>query len=156
MMRFVQTTIKVVIVVLFLGLMSVVAVQVFARYFLPQSPSWTEELARFLMLYLVAAGAGLAFSKSMFISVDLFVQGQKNPPFFSRVLRIVSRIVIFFSMISIGVFSWNMMKLGITQASAALHIPMIFIFVIMAIIPLSIVSVQLYQLLHCLQRKRKE
>ena len=45
-------------------------VQVISRNFLPNAPSWTEELARYSFIYMVAFGVGLAALKHEFVNVE--------------------------------------------------------------------------------------
>ena len=47
-----------------------VLVQVISRNFLPNAPSWTEELARYSFIYMVAFGVGLAALKHEFVNVE--------------------------------------------------------------------------------------
>ncbi len=60
-------------VVLFLGLIAAVLLQVFARYALASTPVWTEELARFLLIYMVAFACGLAARHRELVNVDLLI-----------------------------------------------------------------------------------
>lgn len=54
----------------YIGMIGVVLLQIFARVFLPRVPAWTEELSRYLQVYLVAFGAGLAVKYDAFVSVE--------------------------------------------------------------------------------------
>lgn len=47
-----------------------VAVQVFFRYVIQDPPTWTEELARYLFVWEIFLGAGLAFGRGSHIVVD--------------------------------------------------------------------------------------
>lgn len=53
------------------GFIISVMVQVISRTFLPKSPAWTEEVARYLFIYMVAFGCSVAVRKKEFIGVDL-------------------------------------------------------------------------------------
>lgn len=53
------------------GFIISVLVQVFSRTFLPKAPSWTEEAARYLFIYMVAFGCSVAVHKDEFVGVDL-------------------------------------------------------------------------------------
>jgi TRAP-type transport system small permease protein len=55
----------------FVLMMLSVCIQVFARYALPWSPSWTEELARFCFIYMVSLGAGLAVKDKGYVRVGV-------------------------------------------------------------------------------------
>lgn len=52
------------------GFIISVLVQVFSRTFLPKTPPWTEEAARYLFIYMVAFGCSAAVHKREFVGVD--------------------------------------------------------------------------------------
>ena len=58
--------------VFYIGFCFCVLVQVISRNFLPNAPSWTEELARYSFIYMVAFGVGLAALKHEFVLVIEF------------------------------------------------------------------------------------
>ena len=47
--------------------------QVLARNLLPKAPIWTEEAARFLFIYMVSFGVGLAVHTGDYVGVELLV-----------------------------------------------------------------------------------
>ena len=47
-----------------------VLIQVVSRNFLPKSPSWTEEAARYSFIYMVAFGCGVAVHRREFVKVE--------------------------------------------------------------------------------------
>jgi len=55
----------------FFALIVVVSLQIFTRTFGLPSPVWTEELSRYLLLYMVAFGAGLSLMTGELVNVDL-------------------------------------------------------------------------------------
>src|SRR5690606_18841348 len=55
----------------FLALIAVVTLQITTRTFDLPSPVWTEELSRFLLLYMVAFGLGPSLVTGEFVAVDL-------------------------------------------------------------------------------------
>ena len=67
--------------VFYAGFCLCVLVQVISRNFLPNAPSWTEELARYSFIYMVAFGVGLAALKHEFVNVEFlgdFPQGPQS------------------------------------------------------------------------------
>ena len=58
-------------VALFWALGGVVFTQFFTRYFLNDSASWTEEIARYLLIGVVFVGASIGVAKNNHIQVDL-------------------------------------------------------------------------------------
>lgn len=64
--------------VFYIGFCFCVLVQVISRNFLPSAPSWTEELARYSFIYMVAFGVGLAALKHEFVNVEFMSDFLKN------------------------------------------------------------------------------
>ncbi|MDZ4393455.1 TRAP transporter small permease [Cypionkella sp.] len=77
------------------------SLQVFARYALGSSLYWSEELMRYLMIWIVCIGAGLSFTRGQFLGMQLAVS--KLPPFFGRLAQILSAVLI---LIFLGVVIW--------------------------------------------------
>jgi len=50
----------------------VVGLQVIGRYIFQEPPFWTEEVSRFLFIYLIAFGAGLAVRYKGYVNLDVF------------------------------------------------------------------------------------
>jgi len=59
-----------VIAILLATIAALVVYQVVARYMLGSPPSWTEELARFLQVWLVLLASPICLSRSMHLAVD--------------------------------------------------------------------------------------
>lgn len=53
------------------GLIVSVCIQIFARFFLPNTPSWTEEAARLFFIYAISFAAGLALKNRYYVHLDL-------------------------------------------------------------------------------------
>ena len=108
-------------VLAFAGIILVVLYQIIARTFLPQSPPWTEELSRYLFIYLVTFAAGSLIIKQKHVNLELFQHK------LSHKVKCIYNIIV---LLIIGVFSvmlinhaWQFMEVG-TQTSATLGIQM--------------------------------
>jgi TRAP-type C4-dicarboxylate transport system permease small subunit len=66
-------------VMLFWALAGVVFTQFFTRYFLNDSASWTEEIARYLLIGVVFVGASIGVAKNNHIQVDLLYRYLPKP-----------------------------------------------------------------------------
>ena len=57
-----------------IGFLACVTLQVFARVFLPKSPNWTEEAARFLFIFMVGFAGNVAVGKNEYVGVELLTE----------------------------------------------------------------------------------
>ncbi|MEM1124879.1 MAG: TRAP transporter small permease subunit, partial [Bacteroidota bacterium] len=56
------------------GLIGSVLLQIFARFFLTNTPAWTEEASRLFFIYAMAFAAGLALKSDEYVALDLFFE----------------------------------------------------------------------------------
>ena len=113
------------------GFIISVLIQVISRTFLPKTPSWTEELARYLFIYMVAFGSSVAVHKKEFVAV--FVT-----------------FVLLKSVLSFAILEYRMV-------STAMQVPMQYIYfsmiILFGLLILSFVMEILYQVKEILSNK---
>ncbi|GAA3543516.1 TRAP transporter small permease [Zobellella aerophila] len=136
-------------VVLLLALCGVVLLQVTARLLLPSSPAWTEELSRYLFIYVVAFGIGVAYQQGELVSVELFqsrLRGLSRPLY---------RMLISLLMLGFCVLMFKpalaFSAIGEFQTSPTLFIKMQFMFVSTLLVFVNLFAYILLDLLRCLQ-----
>jgi TRAP-type C4-dicarboxylate transport system permease small subunit len=66
--------------------------QIFTRYVLADPPVWTEEIARYLFVWQIFLGAGLAFGRGAHIVVDVLARAL--PPVGRRALALVNHALV--------------------------------------------------------------
>jgi TRAP-type C4-dicarboxylate transport system permease small subunit len=129
----------------FAVLVGVVTLQVLGRVPGFPSPSWTEEVARFALVYLVAFSCGLALLRGELVNVDLFV----NPlPEGARraVDRVVDAVVLLFSLAILpGAYDYVVNSFG--ERARSIDIPMVIIYLVVLLIPISLAFFSLARLL---------
>ncbi|WP_408010342.1 TRAP transporter small permease [Pseudalkalibacillus sp. A8] len=118
---------------LFLFLMVLlVFLKVVTRVLIQSSFPWTEELSRYLMIWITFLGASIAFKYAAHIGVDFIVD--KLP----RVLKIVFQVIaaaaclVFFVLLIVK--GYELTGRSMIQRSPALNLPMGYVY---AIIPIS-------------------
>ena len=111
------------VVVIMLGVMCVtVFMQVIFRYVLHASLSWSEELARYLMVWLTFLGAALGVRYKSLIGMEVLVKAL--PKLMKRgVLELVTLFQLVFLAVVL-VYSIKMTMIAHAQVSAAMLIPM--------------------------------
>lgn len=137
------------------GFIISVLIQVISRTFLPKTPSWTEELARYLFIYMVAFGASVAVHKKEFVAVDLIIDFL--PKIIRKLIELVINIVLLFvtfvllkSVLGFAILEYRMV-------STAMQVPMQYIYfsmiILFGLLILSFVMEILYQVKEILSSK---
>ncbi|GAK59813.1 TRAP transporter, DctQ-like membrane protein [Candidatus Vecturithrix granuli] len=127
----------------------VVVIQVFSRFALPRTPAWTEEATRILFIYMVSFAGGLAVREKAFVNVDTFIN--YLPSKVRQFLQIIIDVMIVLFMGIIVYHAAFFVKIGAMQRSAALLLPMSYVFAGMLIVAFFIGLYTLLDLVHDVQ-----
>lgn len=128
-----------------------VAVQVFCRYILNSSLFWSEELARYMLVWLSFIGATVAYYRHLHPGVDTITSR------LSTSNRRITRLLVYLITLSLGVvmvisgsqFAWFVRM----QVTPALSLPK---WIVLAIIPAAGVLFTIYALLFFLKTLKEE
>lgn len=103
--------------------------QIVSRYFLGEPASWTEELSRFLLIWIGLLGGSYAYHVKMHLGLDLLAArlSPKARIFQSRFIHIA---VIFFALTALvgGGCRLIWLTYDLSQYSAALGVPMALVY----------------------------
>lgn len=123
--------------------------QVFTRFILRDPSSWTEELARYLLIWVGLLGAAYAAGLKMHLALDLLptkLEGSRR-----RRLGIFIELSAFafalFALV-IGGLRLVMVTLVLGQTSAALEIPIGYVYLV---VPVSGLLIMFYSVAHILE-----
>jgi TRAP-type C4-dicarboxylate transport system permease small subunit len=104
--------------------------QIVSRYVLDNPSSWTEELARFLLIWIGLLGGSYAFHKRMHLGLELLAERLSGRSLIVQ-NRVLNLIVIFFA--ATVLVGGGAMLIDLTyelrQTSPALDIPMAYVYV---------------------------
>ena len=108
---------------------------VFTRYVMADQASWSEELARFLLIWIGILGAAYASGQHMHLSIDLLA----NKP-----VRLIAVLVALFALavLVVGGTQLVLLTARLGQTSPALGLPMSLVY---AVVPLSGLLIIFYQ-----------
>ena len=122
--------------------------QVFSRYILGTSFTWTEEFARFALIWLTIVGAAYLNARREHLSMDFLYQklsdvNKKKASIFIEVL------LFFFALIVmvIGGFNLVFITLHLEQLSGTLRIPLGYIYIIFPLCGMLIMCFSVYHIL---------
>lgn len=142
MVAAISRTVHAILVALVVLLVACVIWQVLSRYLLSDPSSWTEELARFAMVWVGVLGASQAYYANQHLGMDVLANGLSVRG--QLILNLASRVAVFF--FAAGVMVWGgchliLMTLDLHQVSPALGIPMAWVY---SVVPISGVVIALY------------
>lgn len=126
---------QVILVILLVSLVSNVTWQVVTRFVLPQPSSFTEELARFLLIWISLLGSTIAYRNGAHLGFDLIssnIAAQKR----ALMMRSVNLIVCLVSFLVLIVGGTNLVLLtqSLGQYSSVIGLPMALVY---AVVPIS-------------------
>lgn len=126
-----------------------VSYQILSRHiaFLPVY-LWTEELSRFLLIWIVFIGACIAVSESDHFDVDVF-EGYLRKNSTIRFLQIlIKELVILIFSIFLLIYGWVFAKSGSNRTALALSVSMIWVYGVYFVSGLSMVIFQIQRLIY--------
>ncbi|RBW51446.1 TRAP transporter small permease [Marinobacter sp. F3R11] len=113
------------------ALIGVITLQVLSRV-LFSAVGWTEEVARFLLIWITFLAATLAFQRGRHIAVTFAVD--ILPGHLKQVSRIVATLSVIAFLVALVVIGYRYMQVQSFQKSASLQISMTYVY---AVIPIS-------------------
>jgi len=129
----------------FVTLIGVVTLQILGRVPGIPSPAWTEEVARFALVYLVAFSCGIALLRGELVNVDMFVT--PLPAAAQRVVeRIVDVITLGFSLLILP-GAWAYVSGSVGERARSLDMPMVIVYAVTLLIPVSLAFFSVARLL---------
>ena len=126
----VEKSLRIVLLVLVSGLVVTTVLQIVARFILMVSIPWTDELARYLMIWASFVGLGVAYRKRELICVAFF--REKLPPHLLKVALLVSDLLCSVFAIVIMIYGFKLSLLNAGQVSPSMRVSLGIVY---AIIP---------------------
>lgn len=109
----------------------VVSLQTFTRFVIFKSLPWSEELSRYLFVFIIIIGLNVVIKDDMLIRIDLIdyiIKGRGAVVI--KVLRIVIGLVV---SVMVGFNATLLFRIGMVQKSPAMQLPMIIIYIIICL-----------------------
>jgi TRAP-type C4-dicarboxylate transport system permease small subunit len=119
-----------VVFVTIVGMIVSISLQIIFRVFF-DALTWTEELSRYLLVWSTFLGATLAYKRSMHISVTFCVDLFKNTA--KKIVIVFSIVLSLLFFVVVACFGIKYMLMQSTQVSAALRIPMRWVYIVIPI-----------------------
>ena len=126
--------------------------QVFSRYLLSSPSSFTDELAGFLLIWVGVLGAAYVAGRKEHLAIDILIQ--RSPPARQRFLLYLIHTLIFLFALSVMVIGGAYLmytRFALQVKSAALQLPLGYVYIVL---PISGLIIMYYEVLHILNLKR--
>lgn len=114
-----------------LAMVVIIFSQVLARYFFANSLSWSEEVGRYIFVWMTFLGAAIAVRNKMHVMLDMFVM--RFPPVLQKICLAISYLsmLVFTAVLIWGGFRF--VAKGSHQISAAMQLPMHYVYVVLPV-----------------------
>lgn len=115
--------------ILMLSMVVIIFSQVVARYILSNSLSWSEELGRYLFVWMTFIGSAIAVRNKLHVSLDMFIC--RLPHTLQKLCLVISYVsmIIFTSVVVYG--GYKFVLKGSNQISAAMQLPMHYVYIVL-------------------------
>jgi len=129
-------------------LLFVVVWQVFTRYILNDPSSYTDELARYLLIWVALLGAAYATGQKLHLAIDILQANMQS----IWLHRIIYSLIGLFALFGLVIGGWRLVDitLSLEQKSAALQIPLGYVYLVL---PISGIIIMLYAALEIIRPK---
>jgi TRAP-type C4-dicarboxylate transport system permease small subunit len=127
-----DSILKYIIVALALGMTFVICAQIVTRYVFSYPLSWSEELARYLMIWLTFLGAAVAVGKKSHVIIDFVIRFL--PEKYRIYNDVLVNLVIAIYLVMLIYSGWQIMPIVVNNITPALQISYAYVY---AAIPVS-------------------
>jgi len=131
-----------------IALTGVISVQIVSRVFFT-SVSWTEEVARFMLIWITFLGAALAYQQGRHIAVTLLCDSL--PSGLRRAVSCAGLLVTIAFLVMLAMVGWHYMGLQSLQKSPSLRISMGLVYAVMPVCAVLMAALSAIDLLRLLR-----
>lgn len=129
LVKILDNTIAWIMVTLMALLVIVVTWQVFTRYMLGEASSYSEEVARFLLIWIGLLGSAYAYKQNMHLAFDFFTNKARGLRKFWMDITIHLLVALFSAVVLVlGGFYLVQLTWEMNQLSASLQIPLAYVY----------------------------
>lgn len=143
--RLVGEVLKPVVFLGMAGLTAVITLQIVSRVFFT-SVSWTEEVARFLLIWITFLGAALAYQQGRHIAVTILRDAL--PPVLQRIMTGAAVLVVIAFLVMLAKIGWQYTEMQSFQKSPSMRLPMNNVYIVMPVASALMALLSLIDLVH--------
>lgn len=138
-----------------MGLMVLnVSWQVLSRYVVQNPSSFTDELSRYMLIWLGMLGAAYVAGQNQHLAIDILPNKLSGRPKM-KLLVLINLLILFFALVAMVLGGANLVYITyiLEQKSATLQIPLAYIYTIIPISGLLVVYYQIFQISNHLKQQ---
>jgi len=128
-MTFLTKLLNSILAILLALMVIIVFSNVIGRYFLESSLAWSEEISRFLFIWLVFFGAVLAYINDEHLALDLLVKAL--PKKVSQVIAVIGNLLVIYALSLITIGGYKITMENWTWLSPAIEIPYAYVLLLL-------------------------
>lgn len=117
--------------ILMFAMAVIVTAQVISRYVAGRPFTWSEELARYIFVWMTFLGMAIGVKQGSHVALDILVKKLKGVS--QKTLMLINNVLLLVFSISLSVSGINLVQLGMLQKSPTLQIPMQFVYIVIPV-----------------------
>lgn len=146
--KFINTLLNMMIVFSLAAMAILVFGNVVLRYAFNSGITWSEEMARFLFIWMIFLGAIPALKNNEHLGIDMFVK--RLPAKGRKIAYVISNLLILYSLVLVADGGWKLVLINLSSTAPATGLPLYYVsgvILVMSICMAAIVLFNLYRVL---------
>ncbi|MDF2533346.1 MAG: hypothetical protein K0Q65_2927 [Clostridia bacterium] len=140
-----ENFIKYLVGALLAAMVAIVFWNVVSRYFLGASIAWSEEISRFMLIWVVFLGAVLAYVKDEHLSLDILIKAV--PKRIAHIMQVMADIGVLYAIYIIVMGGLNLTMTSWDWLSPAAAIPYAYVYLIIPIAGAAVLIMTIFKLI---------
>ena len=116
---------------LMFSMAALITAQVLSRYIAGSPLTWSEELGRYIFVWMSFLGMAVAIKQGSHVALDILVKKLKGVS--KKLLMLVNNAFVFFFGACFTVSGFKLVELGMRQKSPTLQLPMQYVYIVIPI-----------------------
>ncbi|HYE11802.1 MAG TPA: TRAP transporter small permease [Patescibacteria group bacterium] len=110
---------------------AIITAQVLSRYIVGSPLTWSEELGRYIFVWMSFLGMSVAVRQGSHIALDILVKKLKGVS--QKLLMFINNCLVLFFGVCLTISGFKLVELGMKQKSPTLQLPMQFVYIVIPI-----------------------
>lgn len=140
-----ENFVKYLVGVLLAAMVAIVFWNVVSRYFLGASIAWSEEISRFMLIWIVFLGAGLAYVKDEHLALDILIKAV--PKKVAQVMQVIADLGVLYAIYIIVVGGYNLTMQSWDWLTPAAAVPYAYVYLVIPMAGAAMLIMTSYKLI---------